>query len=100
MPLTFTPQQQLRTCVMQALCPRAGELITLIDQALSAQSAVCEPEVLSETLLLRIEDMVANKPQATAFFAYLLHAWSKEGYLSQQSVTGLYMIGKALHGTH
>ncbi|QHG65274.2 hypothetical protein [Pseudomonas putida] len=99
MPLTFTPQQQLRTCAMQVLCPRAGELFARMNEALSENPAACEREALSETLLARIEDMVANKPQAMAFFAYQLHAWSNEGYLPPHSVTALYMVGKALHGS-
>ena len=32
-------------------------------------------------------------------FAYQLHAWSNEGYLPPHSVTALYMVGKALHGS-
>ncbi|MFJ4067262.1 hypothetical protein ACIPW4_18470 [Pseudomonas sp. NPDC089996] len=99
MPLTFTPQQQLRTCAMQVLCPQAGELFARINKALSENPAACERDDLSETLLARIEDMVANKPQATAFFAYQLHAWSNEGYLPPHSITALYMVGKALHGS-
>ncbi|WP_156340915.1 hypothetical protein [Pseudomonas sp. NBRC 111124] len=99
MPLTFTPQQQLRACVMQVLCPRAGELFARMNEALSENPAACEREELSETLLARIEDMVAKKPQATAFFAYQLRAWSNEGYLPPHSVTAMYMMGKALHGS-
>ena len=84
---------------MQVLCPRAGELFARINEALSENPAACEREELAETLLARIEDMVANKPQATAFFAYQLHAWCNEGYLPPHSVTALYMTGKALHGS-
>jgi hypothetical protein len=99
MPLTFTPQQQLRSCAIQLMCPRAGELLARMNEALSQSPEAREREELSETLLARIEDMVANKPQATAFFAYQLHAWSNEGYLPPHSVTALYMVGKALHGS-
>ncbi|UXH42212.1 hypothetical protein [Pseudomonas promysalinigenes] len=97
MPLMFTPEQQLRTCALLVMCPRVGELFALMNQALVQPMPHCSGWELSETLLARIEDMVDNKPQAMAFFAYQLQAWSKEGYLPAQDITALYMMGRALH---
>ncbi|MGN8248046.1 hypothetical protein [Pseudomonas sp. SMV7] len=96
MSLSFTPAQALRANSLYRMSPMVAWLIEEIGTALAVSADLAGRHEMVDTLLQRIEDVMAGKPQACTFFAYQLQAWSRECHLPSERVAEFYMAARAL----